>query len=61
MFVFTTPLLTAIRADYFCWVIDGCVGGSSLAAHDVSLAAMEYLQTSVIRILDEVLLAMAKA
>lgn len=40
------------QSDYFCWVIDGCVGGSSLAAHDVSLAAMEYLQTSAIRILD---------
>ena len=49
------------QSDYCCWVIDGCVGGSSLAAHDVSLAAMEYLQTSAIRILDEVLLAMAKA
>lgn len=49
------------QSDYFCRVIDGCVGGSSLAAHDVSLAAMEYLQTSAIRILDEVLLAMAKA
>ena len=40
------------QSDYFCRVIDGCVGGSSLAAHDVSLAAMEYLQTSAIRILD---------
>ena len=49
------------QSDYFCRVIDGCVGGSSLAAHDVSLAAMEYLQTSAIRILDEVPLAMAKA
>ena len=49
------------QSDYFCRVIDGCVGGSSLAVHDVSLAAMEYLQTSAIRILDEVLLAMAKA
>ena len=49
------------QSDYFCRVIDGCVGGSSLAAHDVSLAAKEYLQTSAIRILDEVLLAMAKA
>ena len=61
MFVFITPLLTSIRADYFGWVMDGCVGSASLAAHDVSLAAMEYLQTSAIRILDEVLLAMAKA
>jgi nicotinamidase-related amidase len=49
------------QSDYFCRVIDGCVGGSSLAAHDVSLAAKEYLQTSAIRILDEVLLVMAKA
>ena len=49
------------QSDYFCRVIDGCVGGSSLAAHDVLLAAMEYLQTSAIRILDEVLLVMAKA
>jgi len=31
--------------DYFCRVIEDCVAGSSLEAHDASLKAMEYLQT----------------
>jgi nicotinamidase-related amidase len=31
--------------DYYMRVVDDCVGGSSFAAHDASLAAMEYLQT----------------
>ncbi len=31
--------------DYFCRVIEDCVAGSSLEAHEASLRAMEYLQT----------------
>ena len=31
--------------DYFCRVVEDCVAGSSLRAHDGALEAMEYLQT----------------
>jgi nicotinamidase-related amidase len=31
--------------DYYCRVVEDCVGGSSLPAHQAALAAMEYLQT----------------
>ena len=31
--------------DYFCRVVEDCVIGSSLEAHEASLKAMEYLQT----------------
>ena len=31
--------------DYFCRVVEDCVAGSSLEAHEASLRAMEYLQT----------------
>ena len=48
----------AHQGDYFCRVIEDCVAGSSLAAHEASLAAMEYLQHGAIRSLDEVLSAM---
>lgn len=41
--------------DYFCRVVEDCMGGSSVEAHDASLRAMEYLQTGAIRTLDEVL------
>jgi nicotinamidase-related amidase len=30
--------------DYFCRVVEDCVAGSSLEAHEASLNAMEYLQ-----------------
>lgn len=33
------------QSDYFCRVIEDCVAGSSEAAHEASLNAMEYLQT----------------
>lgn len=46
------------QGDYFCRVIEDCVAGSSLAAHQASLNAMEYLQHGAIRPLDEVLAAM---
>jgi biuret amidohydrolase len=31
--------------SYYCRVVEDCVGGSSLAAHNSALTAMEYLQT----------------
>lgn len=46
------------QSDYFCRVIEDCVAGSSLEAHEASLKAMEYLQTGARRSLDEVLHAM---
>ncbi|OSQ49773.1 cysteine hydrolase family protein [Marivita geojedonensis] len=48
----------AHQGDYFCRVIEDCVAGSSLAAHQASLNAMEYLQHGAIRSIDEVLAAM---
>jgi len=47
--------------DYFCRVIEDCVAGSSLDAHDASLKAMEYLQTGARRTLDETLTTMQTA
>ena len=47
--------------DYFVRVIEDCVAGSSEAAHEASLRAMEYLQTGARRSLDEVLAAMDSA
>lgn len=44
--------------DYFCRVIEDCVAGSSIPAHDASLNAMEYLQTGARRSLSDVLTAM---
>lgn len=35
----------AHQSDYFCRVAEDCVAGSSEAAHEASLRAMEYLQT----------------
>ena len=46
------------QGDYFCRVIEDCVAGSSLEAHEGALRAMEYLQTGARRSLDEVLAAM---
>ena len=47
----------AHQSDYFCRVIEDCVAGSSIEAHEASLRAMEYLQTGARRSLDEVLQA----
>lgn len=44
--------------DYFCRVVEDCVAGSSLDAHEASLRAMEYLQTGARRSLKDVLAAM---
>lgn len=46
------------QGDYFCRVIEDCVGGSSLEAHEAALRAMEYLQSGARRSLDEVTAAM---
>ncbi len=35
--------------DYFCRVVEDCVAGSSEAAHEAALRAMEYLQTGARR------------
>ena len=48
----------AHQSDYFCRVIEDCVGGSSEEAHEAALKAMEYLQTGARRSLDDVLAAM---
>ena len=48
----------AHQSDYFCRVIEDCVGGSSEEAHEAALKAMEYLQTGARRSLDNVLSAM---
>lgn len=47
----------AHQHDYFCRVVEDCVAGSSLEAHDASLKAMEYLQTGARRSSDEVFAA----
>ena len=39
----------AHQHDYFCRVVEDCVAGSSLEAHDSALRAMEYLQTGARR------------
>ncbi|MGB1288423.1 MAG: cysteine hydrolase family protein [Aggregatilineales bacterium] len=43
--------------DYFCRVVEDCVAGSGLAAHDAALRAMEYLQTGARRTSVEVMAA----
>jgi nicotinamidase-related amidase len=48
----------AHQGDYFCRVIEDCIGGSSIEAHEASLKAMEYLQTGAIRTLEDTLTAM---
>ena len=47
------------QSDYFCRVIEDCVAGSSQAAHEASLNAMEYLQSGARRKLEPVLEAMS--
>ena len=41
------------QRDYFCRVVEDCVAGSSLRAHEGALEAMEYLQTGARRSLEE--------
>ncbi len=47
------------QSDYFCRVVEDCVAGSGIEAHNASLKAMEYLQTGAIRTRDEVIAAMS--
>ena len=47
------------QGDYFCRVVEDCVSGSSRAAHDASLNAMEYLQAGARRMSGEILEAFA--
>jgi len=49
------------QQDYFCRVVEDCVAGSSIEAHDYALKAMEYLQTGAVRRLGETLGAMASS
>ncbi len=51
----------AHQNDYFCRVVEDCVAGSSVEAHEAALKAMEYLQTGARRSLDETLVAMKQA
>ena len=46
------------QSDYFCRVVEECVAGSSEAAHEASLRAMEYLQTGSRCSIENVLKAM---
>jgi len=46
------------QSDYYCRVIEDCVAGSSEAAHEGALRAMEYLQTGARCSLDGALNAM---
>lgn len=43
------------QGDYYCRVVEDCVGGSSQDAHDASLRAMEYLQAGARRNSAEIL------
>ena len=45
--------------DYHCRVVSDCVGGTSVAAHEASLAAMEYLQTGAVLSADEITRALS--
>lgn len=49
----------AHQNDYFCRVVEDCVAGSSLKAHEAALTAMEYLQTGARRNSAEVISALA--
>ena len=46
------------QSDYFCRVVEDCVGGSSVQAHDAALKAMEYLQTGSVQPRSAVIAAM---
>ena len=45
----------AHQSDYHCHVVEDCVAGSSVAAHEAALHAMEYLQTGARQTRDIVL------
>lgn len=47
----------AHQGDYYCRVVEDCVAGSSQAAHDAALVAMEYLQAGARRTAEDVIAA----
>lgn len=49
------------QSDYFCRVIEDCVAGSGLEAHEAALRAMEYLQTGARQPAKNVIAAMKAA
>ena len=49
----------AHQSDYYCRVAKDCVAGSSQAAHEASLNAMEYLQTGAVLSSEELIAGMA--
>lgn len=48
------------QGDYYCRVVEDCVTGSSIPAHDAALEAMEYMQTGARRTAAEVIAAFAR-
>lgn len=48
------------QGDYYCRVVEDCVTGSSVEAHDAALNAMEYMQTGARRSSAEVIAAFAE-
>lgn len=46
------------QSDYFCRVVEDCVGGSSVEAHEAALKAMEYLQSGAVQDRDAVIRAL---
>ncbi len=48
----------AHQGDYFCRIVEDCVAGSGVEAHQAALRACEYLQTGAVRPIGEVLQAM---
>lgn len=47
--------------DYYCRVVGDCVGGTSIAAHEASLNAMEYLQEGAVLSADQIVATLAEA
>ena len=47
--------------DYYCRVVGDCVGGTSIAAHEASLNAMEYLQEGAVLSADQFVATLAEA
>ncbi|MBS0124515.1 cysteine hydrolase family protein [Thetidibacter halocola] len=47
--------------DYYCRVVSDAVGGTSDAAHQASLNAMEYLQEGAVQTTDQIVAAMRAA
>lgn len=45
----------AHQRDFYVRVVSDCVGGSSVAAHEAALDAMEYLQSGAVRTTEEIL------